>query len=449
LLVTVVIGFFVAAINVGVRIMHGKPNVDRRTTFKGSRKFLGSGDYLNRGQFITSPSGNYTVGLTKKGDLVLRDKNMNINIWRANTRKGVICTMQSDGNLVVRNKSRKSLWSSQTSKHYGSKLVVDDGGRVTIIHNDVIIWMQGTPSGNYTNPPSHDLTLPARGAFYYAWYPETWRVSSGSLTRFEPDLGFYKSGDPIVVKSHIKSFEYGNIDLGIISWFGISSNLDRSRITMIMDETLGLKAKVKWTVYYEDEMKLDPSIPEIKSDLEYLKKWYAWHPAFAHIDGKPVIFLYNDGDGGCNIINRWMNATNGEWYFVPRVFSGFKDCPIQPNAWHQYGPASAFMHHEGYSVSISPGFWKADEELPRLPRLNQTAWCQNVQAMVDSKEPWQLITTFNEAGEGTLIEPSSKHWPSDSGYGYYLDCLHDITSISSKSSYDDSISITPRKSGSN
>jgi hypothetical protein len=46
--------------------------------------------------------------------------------------------------------------------------------------------------------------------------------------------------------------------------------------------------------------------------------------------------------------------------------------------------------------------------------------------MVDSGEPWQLITTFNEAGEGTMVESSSHHWQSGSGYGYYLDALNEI-----------------------
>ena len=102
-------------------------------------------------------------------------------------------------------------------KHYGSKLIAGDGGHVSAVCNNVIIWMQGIPSGNCAYPQSYDLIVPARGAFYYAWYSETWRVSSGALTKFKPDLGYYKSGDPFVVKSHIKAFEYGNIDLGIIS----------------------------------------------------------------------------------------------------------------------------------------------------------------------------------------------------------------------------------------
>jgi hypothetical protein len=43
--------------------------------------------------------------------------------------------------------------------------------------------------------------------------------------------------------------------------------------------------------------------------------------------------------------------------------------------------------------------------------------------MVASREPWQLVTTFNEWGEGTSVESASE-WSSASGYGAYLDVLH-------------------------
>jgi hypothetical protein len=44
--------------------------------------------------------------------------------------------------------------------------------------------------------------------------------------------------------------------------------------------------------------------------------------------------------------------------------------------------------------------------------------------MVSSNEPWQLVTTFNEWGEGTSVE-SALEWSSSSGFGQYLDVLHD------------------------
>lgn len=163
---------------------------------------------------------------------------------------------------------------------------------------------------------------------------------------------------------------------------------------------------------------------ELRADLEYLKKWFVWHPTWAIVNGKPLIYIWNESD--CEVVQRWMEASNGEWYVIPKLFSNYEDCAVQPDSWHQYGPASAYAQFEGHSVSISPGFWHAADLTARLPRLSESAWCENVQRMVDSGEPWQLITTFNEAGEGTAIEATSRHWPSESGYGYYLDCLHAI-----------------------
>jgi hypothetical protein len=43
--------------------------------------------------------------------------------------------------------------------------------------------------------------------------------------------------------------------------------------------------------------------------------------------------------------------------------------------------------------------------------------------MIASKANFQLITTFNEWGEGTSVE-NAKEWNSSSGFGSYLDVLH-------------------------
>ena len=53
--------------------------------------------------------------------------------------------------------------------------------------------------------------------------------------------------------------------------------------------------------------------------------------------------------------------------------------------------------------------------------------------MVASNEPWQLVVSFNEWGEGTAVESATAQtgpfgtadgWASASGYGDYLDVLH-------------------------
>jgi hypothetical protein len=43
--------------------------------------------------------------------------------------------------------------------------------------------------------------------------------------------------------------------------------------------------------------------------------------------------------------------------------------------------------------------------------------------MKASQARFQLITSFNEWGEGTSVE-SAEEWATASGYGTYLDILH-------------------------
>jgi hypothetical protein len=224
--------------------------------------------------------------------------------------------------------------------------------------------------------------------------------------------------------------DYAHIDVSIASWWGPDTHLDRARLTMLMDETLAQQSPLRWTVYHEQEMKTDPTVEEIQRDLDYIMTWFAQHPAWAYVDGRPLIFVYNDGDGGCSVTARWVAASGGDWYVVLKVFEGFEDCLLQPDGWHQYGTGDdGIVQNKGHAFVISPGFWNAWSKHPRVERRTKEQYCANVQEMVQSGEPWQLVLSFNEAGEGTMIEPSDA-WSSRTKYGYYLDCLHGIVPTS-------------------
>ena len=135
------------------------------------------------------------------------------------------------------------------------------------------------------------------------------------------------------------------------------------------------------------------------------------------------MFGYADPNDACGMAQRWTLANAAiHAFLVLKVFPGYRNCANQPDGWHQYSPAVAEDSQAGKSFTISPGFNKANELSARLPR-NLTRWNQNVRDMVASNAPWQLVTTFNEWGEGTSVE-SAQGWASSSGYGAYLDALH-------------------------
>jgi glycosyl hydrolase family 99 len=270
-------------------------------------------------------------------------------------------------------------------------------------------------------PAGSDLAFPVRAAFYYPWFPETWTVG-GQQAHYKPRLGFYESSNVNVVEQHVRDLDYAHVDAGIFSWWGRGEHRENDRVPLLLSKTRELGSPLRWIAYYEKEGYGDPSVSEIRADLSYLNR-YAEQPEYGRVDGKPVVFVYGADDFTCSVAERWDVATEGRWYVVLKVFSGYRDCQAQPDAWHQYAPAKAVDRQDAHSFTISPGFWKADEASPRLARSLER-WKADARAMVASGARWQLITTFNEWGEGTGIEPTPQ-WPS-ARRGDYLDALHAI-----------------------
>jgi len=268
-------------------------------------------------------------------------------------------------------------------------------------------------------PPGPGDPEVVRAAFYYAWFPQTWTVN-GKHVFYHPTLGYYRSDDPRVVDEHIRMLDYGKVNVGLVSWWGIDhANNDHASIALLFDRVESLGSPLKWAIYYEKEGFGNQSIEEIQADLAYIKERYTNRPGYARREGKPVLFVYNADDFTCEVVSKWVAATAGEWYLSLKVFDGWESCfGAGSITWHQYAPASAVTRTPG-SFAISPGYHRADEA-EKLPRdINR--WRSNIREMVASRTPWQLIF-FNEWVEGTAVE-NGDEWATPTG-GLYLDALH-------------------------
>ena len=263
--------------------------------------------------------------------------------------------------------------------------------------------------------------LPIRATFYYGWFPNAWTQQGiFPYTNYTPSLSYYDSGSEIVIQEHIEAMQYGKIDAGIISWWGQGHHTD-GRIASILAATAG--SGFAWTIYHEGESRGDPTVDDITADLTYLRDQYSQDESYLKINGRFVVFVNADASDGCAMVTRWTQANTSDInaYIVLKVFPGYQTCSNQPQNWHQYSPDNDADLQNGYSYTISPGFWKVGET-PRLDRdLNR--WGQNIRDMIASGAPLQLVTSFNEWGEGTSIETAIE-WSSLSGYGAFLDLLH-------------------------
>lgn len=272
--------------------------------------------------------------------------------------------------------------------------------------------------------------LPVRAAFFYPWFPEGWNQQGmDPFTKYNPSLGLYDQNSAGVISKQIQSMQYGHIQAGIASWWGQGSMTDR-RVALLLQQAAG--TGFKWTLYYEaggnpvpgEIGSPNPTAAQIRSDLTYILSRYASNDNYLRVNGKPVIFVYGGPSEGCASARNWAQASSLGFYVQLKVFPGYRECQYQPDGWHQYDPSVSEDSQHGYSFSVSPGFNKANESGPRLVR-DPSAFSADAQQMVASGAPWQLITTFNEWGEGTAVE-SAQEWGSPSGEGTYLDILHGI-----------------------
>jgi hypothetical protein len=289
--------------------------------------------------------------------------------------------------------------------------------RFTFARPGRIVAFRG-PAADTSQP-----SFPIRATFYYAWYPEAWtRYGTFPYSKFRPTLSFYTADDGTIVRAHTEAMRYAHLDAGIYSWWGPSGyppTDERFPRYLAVART----TPFRWAIYYEREGYEDPSVEKIRSDLEYVRDLYASKPAYLKVGGRFVVFVYANGADGCGTARRWAEANTVGAYVVLSGFGGWATCPWQPQAWHQYSATLPEYTFSPTSFMISPGFDEASARSPVFGR-SLDLWRRSIADMVASNAAWQLVISFNEWPEGTSIE-SGGDWSSASGYGSYLDALHD------------------------
>jgi hypothetical protein len=276
---------------------------------------------------------------------------------------------------------------------------------------------RGAPGFGRPSVPA-EVSWPVRAAFYYPWYPETEHWA----THYTPALGKYDSNDPHVLATHVAQARYAGLDAFIASYWGPDTPTAR-RLPLLLDVAGGQGFQI--AAYYEPESwPIPPSEAFLRRDFDSLYKLSA-HSAWLRVEGKPVLFVYNIGrEASCQAVKRLLAASQSRFYLNLKVFEGYRECPAQPDSWHEYVPARGFNQQDSHSATVSPGFFKFDETVPRLPR-DLARFKADLRRQVSSGARWQLITSFNEWGEGTSVEPSLQ-WQSPSGYGTYLEAMQSV-----------------------
>ena len=266
-------------------------------------------------------------------------------------------------------------------------------------------------------PPPSGFTA----AFYYGWYPSSF---SNPGTKYHPTAGQYSSNDPATVKRQIDQMRYAGMQAGIFSWWGAASSPGLPYGYQEVDRAFGAALQAAhgtpftWGIYFESGSPAfgDRSVGALRNYMTYVRDHYANDPNYLHMGGRPVIFVWPNAGDGCNMAQNWHDANIG-FYIVQKRFDGFQSCAGLADSWHEYSPNGYSAVLKPYSYSVSPGFNRYDSQGPFLAR-DSGQFDKAVAAMAAAPVQWKLVTTFNEWGEGTAVEPASE-WGNT-----YLDILH-------------------------
>ena len=273
------------------------------------------------------------------------------------------------------------------------------------------------------------------GAFFYPWYGKSRHWTDGGhnppvtwASNYLPNLfnseyanlisdKLYSSNDTNIIKKQIQLMNDIGIEFGIVSWWGQNSYEDKVFNKIINDVHPTIEGneynEFRWTILYEDEGFGDPTITEIVNDLNFINQNYASSPYYLHVNGKPVIFVYNAAHTGSNPLGdleRWKEAKAQITFYV--VFKvdplSLGANPKDMDSWYQYAPASKYFEKQKtFSAFVSPGFWKYHESI-RLPAASLTEFENAVSKLKQAQVRWKLVETWNEWGEGTGIEPAQQ-----------------------------------------
>src|SRR6186997_1072683 len=71
-------------------------------------------------------------------------------------------------------------------------------------------------------PAAHAAPRPITAAFYYAWYPETFKPTPHAM----PALGRYRSTDLALIRTHLNVLRQAGVQAAIVSWWGITDRSD-------------------------------------------------------------------------------------------------------------------------------------------------------------------------------------------------------------------------------
>lgn len=261
-------------------------------------------------------------------------------------------------------------------------------------------------------------------------------------SHYYPITGPYASGDEAILDYQCLLMKYAGLDGVMVDWYGVNSDnntaLHKSNTEALFRALK--KAGLKMSIVYEDRTleNVSDKVTTARQDMRYLAETFFGDDSYLKVNGRPLLLDFGPQ----------QMVTGKDWY---RTFSILSTPPMfltlsghignanegkyTDNAqgefsWVNASPDySVAKNYECYVGGAMPGFWDyykeggAGDGYTSYDHENGALFQRQLDAAKAAGLAYLQISTWNDYGEGTTIEPTLE-------YGYkYLVMLQQFTGV--------------------
>lgn len=307
-------------------------------------------------------------------------------------------------------------------------------------------WFQAKP---YSSSWGYHWTLGSPAFNPDQFYTNGQRVIA---SHYYPSIGPYDSLDPIVLEYHVLLMKLAGVDGVIVDWYGHETYLDYGRINQctaaLFNQTK--RAGLKFSICYEDrtvERKITGgyitagnAVLNAQQSMQYLETNYFSHPSYLQMTNKPV--LLNFGPIYFKTNSQWVSifsvlsnqpafftedikyaAGVGAFNWPPMSLAGgaggtlttnqlnnyLNNFDTQGNTWPAF-ISSAFPRFRDFYQQAGAG-----SSHGTLDDRNGQTFRETLRRAVTNSSDAVQVVTWNDFGEGTIVEPTVEFGYRDLG----------------------------------
>jgi glycoprotein endo-alpha-1,2-mannosidase len=246
---------------------------------------------------------------------------------------------------------------------------------------------------------------PARDGGWQHWSQNAHTPPANLYSLFYPALGPYSSSDAHVVDTQMDEIRSAGVDEVVVSWWGRGSRED-ARLPLVV--TAARRHGLAVAIHLEPYDGRSPA--SVAADLVYLAGFgvrdvYVYHPRdFAASDWATVA-------ASAPPTMRLLAGTELAGFAAAAHFAGVYTYDFITNRGDKLARLCAEAHalRLACAPSVGPGYdgTRAGEPPVRRPRRNGATYDALWAAALAARADVVTVTSFNEWGEGTQIEPAA------------------------------------------